>query len=420
MAANAAAAAAALPAGPPAVVVQFALSPALCTPDAVIDYSTSGGAKLFASSTKALPTEYDLKPEGLKLFLSQINDRSRVAGWSDILEIPVVLGAVPDVTVNLISQYGVVTMVQVRAHAESYNAVQCRTAQDTNQLYLCLMNSLTAEAQAKVSLRVKEYTFDEEKYVSGTCLLKIVIMESSIDTNATCRHIRERLGDLDAQMETLDSDIGLFNDYVNGLTISLQARGEITMDLLPNLFKGYKKASDQVFVTYIGKKQDDYDDGIVVTSASLMAAAKHKWRTMVEEGTWKAPSADSAKIIALEAQVKSLSKAKVTPKAKGDTKKPGDKGSPNKKKKDKKPDPEWMSKAPPEGQTTKTINGSEWTWCATHLAWGKHTDLACNVRLAAEAKAKAAGKSDAKSDTKALKISKALAAIANADDSDSA
>jgi hypothetical protein len=76
---------------------------------------------------------------------------------------------------------------EVRAYAALYYNTPARKAQDTGQLYLCVMNSLSAEAQNKVSLREKGYTFTDgdTTCVSGTCLLKIVIADASIGTNAT-------------------------------------------------------------------------------------------------------------------------------------------------------------------------------------------------------------------------------------------
>jgi hypothetical protein len=54
------------------------------------------------------------------------------------------------------------------------------------------------------------------EYVSATCLHKVVITESSMDTNATARHIRECMSGHSTYMVTVDSDIGMFNLYVNG------------------------------------------------------------------------------------------------------------------------------------------------------------------------------------------------------------
>jgi hypothetical protein len=312
-------------------------------------------------------------------------------------------------------------MVQVMDHAKSYSGTPTRAAQDTVQMYHCIMSSLTTEAQARVAIRAQDYTLGEE--VSGTCLLKVVISESSIDTRATARHIREKLGDLDTQMTLFDSDIGMFNGHVKALILALNARGEETMDLLPNLFKGYKKVADPVFVKYIEKKQDDYDDGDDVNSDNLMDAALLKWKTMVQEKTYKAPSEDSKKIIALEARVQVLSnkvsKTKPAPdKSKGDSKESpkGGKGGKGKKPKFKKEDPAWMTQAPKDGKTTRTVNGDEWIWCETHAAWGKHTKEACHKRLALSAKTAKGGKPKPKSDdddAPALSLSKALIAIAD-------
>jgi hypothetical protein len=96
----------------------------------------------------------------------------------------------------------------------------------------------------RISIHVNTYTFDNKKYVSGTCLLKAIIMEASIDTNATARRIRGKLSVLSTHMVTVDSDIGIFNHNVKCLISNLIARGEITRDLLfsrfilLNLFKG--------------------------------------------------------------------------------------------------------------------------------------------------------------------------------------
>ena len=57
-------------------------------------------------------------------------------------------------------------------------------------------------------------------------------------------------------MTSMDSGIEKFNLYVKKLRQNLHARGEITNDLLVNLFKGYKSDFDQAFVNYIQRKRD--------------------------------------------------------------------------------------------------------------------------------------------------------------------
>ncbi len=68
-----------------------------------------------------------------------------------------------------------------------------------------------------------DYTIDE--YKSGNLLLKVIIRESHIDTNATTSNIRTKLSSLDTYIHTIGQDITKFNGYVKLLIDSLQARG---------------------------------------------------------------------------------------------------------------------------------------------------------------------------------------------------
>ena len=79
-------------------------------------------------------------------------------------------------------------------------------------------------------------------------LLKVIIRESDVDTQATAAFIRQQLSSLDEYIGTVDSDIKKFNTHVKSLTRNLKRRRQQSTDVLANLFKGYKAASDKVFV----------------------------------------------------------------------------------------------------------------------------------------------------------------------------
>ena len=70
------------------------------------------------------------------------------------------------------------------------------------------------------------------------------------------------------------------------------ARRQRTEDLLVNLFKGYKAASDKKFVTYIEQKEDEYNEGKDIDAISLMELAETKYKTLLETDKWKQPSAE--------------------------------------------------------------------------------------------------------------------------------
>ena len=138
------------------------------------------------------------------------------------------------------------------------------------------------------------------KYSSRVALLKVIIRESHLDTNATTNSIRTKLSSLDMYITTVNSDIGRFSKYVKLLIQSLTAGNQGTSDLLINLFKGYSAVSDERFRTWLARKQDDHEEGEKLTLDMLMMAAKNKYNNMVEQEIWNAPTAEE-KIVTLEA-----------------------------------------------------------------------------------------------------------------------
>jgi hypothetical protein len=244
-----------------AAQVPFALAPALLDNN-IIDYSTAAGVKLYGKATEPLKDLYDGNEADLGLFLQQVKTRAEVFGWNHVLAVPPDL-ANPDETLDLIQHYGELTLEQVRAFAETYVNNQSRAAQDDAQLYQCLRKSLTKEAETNIVLFQEDYTIGER--TCGLALLKVIVREAYIDTNATILHIREQLNSLDMHIVKLEYDIEKFNSKVKTYQRGLAARGAITSDLLSNLFKAYKAVSDSEFVDYIKYQETKYDDGETIT-----------------------------------------------------------------------------------------------------------------------------------------------------------
>ena len=130
-----------------AQVPNFALAPALVGAD-VLDYTTSAGIKIYKAACDPLPHLFDCSPAGMKVFLSDLHDRAMTTGWDDILGIPTDPND-PTVLADLCESYGLVTIQQVRAHAATYVNAQSRAAQNSMQLYQCIMATLTKEGKDK-------------------------------------------------------------------------------------------------------------------------------------------------------------------------------------------------------------------------------------------------------------------------------
>jgi hypothetical protein len=101
-----------------AAQVPFALSPALVTNE-VINYSTSVGQKLYNAAVESLQDPDVGGEEGLHIFLEQLKTRAECMGWMTILDLPPDLAQLGEV-VNVISNYGQLSLQQIRDHAATY------------------------------------------------------------------------------------------------------------------------------------------------------------------------------------------------------------------------------------------------------------------------------------------------------------
>ena len=193
-------------------------------------------------------------------FLKTFCQRANEYGWdNDVTEVLMIPDdhQDPDSELRYLpTHYGEISLEAITRFEKSYLGSAQRSAQDSYMIHKCLMNSLSKEGKMKVESWESEYlvTNDEGTMVpSGNLLLKVIIRESHLDTNATTQSICMKLSNLDEYIVKIESNITKFNGYVKLLVNNLAARGQRTEDLLTHLFKGYQAASDKVFVRYINE-----------------------------------------------------------------------------------------------------------------------------------------------------------------------
>ena len=398
--------------------ITFSLTPA-CHTQGIIDYGTSEGIKIYSTATAKLSDElYDCDTMGLRSFLNLVRDRAVNHGWDKtVLLIPDDILTPDGESKYFMDSYSEISLQHLQGHVAVYYDQPIRAAQDAVQLYNCLMNSLSNIGQQKVSIHRDQYTVDGVN--NGVLLLKVIIQASHIDTNATTTWIRTELSNLDSYLPKIGHDITKLNEYVSTLLEQLYARGETTHDLFTNLLKGYKAAKDKKFVEYIEKKEEDYEDGTPITPQTLMELADNRFKVLKQKGVWNAPSPEEEKILALEAKIQKLERQAKTKKVNKDTfKKEKGKGNLKQKNKKQRQKPAWMLKPPAdhEKDKSKTVDGKEYWWCPKHKSWTRHKPNECQgVGLSPDSIKY--GKD--KEQQKKLKLTKALAAIAEEDSSDS-
>ena len=310
---------------------------------------------------------YDGSAEGLFPFLGLIKERARRFGWDQgIMQIPSPTGAAPRYLVN---HYGSITLTEIRRHENTYITQPTRDAQDTYLLYECLMNSLSPDANAKIDIWRDD--FWTNTLPSGNMLLKVIIRECHLDTNATVASIRQRLSSLDVYLPTIDYDIGKLNMYVKTLLDQLAARGETSTDMLSNLFTGYLAAKDRSFVAYIDKKLELYKE-TNITPNQLMLWARKKYDLLRDKGMWNTPTPEEEKILALTAQVNKMSAKLRAGKPKRESQ-----SEESEMKKKFKLKPDWFNKEPADPHTPITLNEKKWHWCGIKTG-GKCESYVCH------------------------------------------
>ena len=381
----------------------FALTPGHIT-QGVLDYSMSEGRKIYYKAVQPLLDEpYLAQPDQLGNFLNAVDDRAREYGWhgsvGGILHIP----EDPDKLItkydDFIARHGIVSLTRVRQAEEAYIDTPSRAAQDTTMLYYAIINSLSSSARNKIMIWRDQFTIGKNR--SGVALLKVLIRESHLDTNATTTSIRTKLSKLDIYIVTINSNVTKFNAYVKNLVEALAARGQKTTDLLTNLFKGYHTTSDETFTKYIERKQEAYEEGSSELSPdTLMELANNRYKSLVETEAWNAPSEMEEKLIALETQLGTMKKKfKPTQKGKGELNNKPKRG-PKKDSKKKKPCaiPDWMKKPPPASlaKIPVKIGDKEYYWCHASTGgkcggvWRRHKPSECKGISAATAKPESA------------------------------
>jgi len=379
------------PPPPPPAAAAFALAPG--ANDVRINYATREGQRLFEGATARLNHTFGLESNAIHSFCASVLDRAEMYGYNMEQGILMVPNAAGERT-NICSGYGRRTVDEVYADASTYCFLETRKAQDSANLYQCLIGSLTPEAQSRILQFHNEYTITQEAPVrqvrAGAVLFRVIVRESCIDTAFTAREVRLQLSSLDRYMVTCNHDIQLFNQHVRGLVMQLTARNEETTDLVTNLLKGYKECADKPFVDYVQRLEDRIDDGEVISSTTLMSRALTKYKVKKQRNEWQAPTEDDRKLIALQAAMQAMAATQLPRAAGSQQQQPPGQGAaaPVPTRRNRRQQEPWMKVAPAAGAPhTKIVNSITYYWCSKH-GWCKHLSEACrNIPTAEEQRA---------------------------------
>ena len=334
------------PLAPPA----FALGPGRY--HTVLDYDDPNtgatATKLYNKAISPLEEKFDGEADNLAVFLASVRDRARRFNWQRLITVPIDDGT----TQIILTHYGQVSLENTRTHVATYVNTPTRDVQDIDMFYYFLSDSLTNEFRTTVLLYADMYTVTNVPVASS--LLKQIIILTRVDNPASTMHIRETLIKSKSKLVTLQGNITEFNQWVRKQTGRLHAREQEVVDLLYYLWKAYKAAPDEEFVTYIKDLKSQCDDGrATFTAEDLMVRAENKYeaRLLDIDNAWGKPTEEQEKIVAMSAEINSLKKEQTN--ASGKTNKP--------KEKPKKQAPKKATSKKPNDNKKKKAN-DKWAW----------------------------------------------------------
>ena len=344
----------------------FALTPGLANPGQPWDYTSSEGLKIYThASAKLSDTPFNGGIKALKVLLVATGQRGEAYGWNELFTVSNQAAPIP-VNKNLLTQYGVLTNDNVRAHGTAIVGAANRLEQMSVQVKNAIMATLGPDMLIKLLARKDEYTVDVAgvSIAEGTMMIKVLTSIVFIQTRATITVIRNKLRELPALMKAEKSNITKFNSEVDDMITSLLAMDQECNDILSNLFGAYQAASDATFRKYIKDEEVKWENGetLVLTADQLMQKADARYKVLIEKKEWSKPTKEETDLMAMKAAIEL--EAHQT-----EVKKPG-------KKKDSKPtrtprenagEWDWKNHAPTANESKeKVFKGKTYVHCKFH------------------------------------------------------
>jgi len=412
------------------------------------DCSAKEGKKFHSMATLPLfgnNQTFDVEPSKFRTFVTKLAARCKDLGCMATgglcMVPPDAAHPLQGVPINSVEDFGRVKLDQIRAWETTFVAAAAgplgRLAQNSKVSFDALVNSLSTSGLARIEIWRHQCHIVIQGVVceSGGCLLKVIVRESHLDSNATVSAIRLQLSSLDEHVSQNGNDIVEFNSHVRSLMDGLAACGETTQDLLVNLFKGCKMCTDADFLSCITGLENQHEDGTSLLTSDLLVERTSnfcKKHLISTTNKWEECQNPSQELLAMQAQLDKLQKGVQEPSsAKQSTdddasqdKQDGGGGTKKPPKQPHQGKPGWLvsNDCPKKLHDVRSWGGTDWHWCDKAAGgkcdgmWAAHDPKDCLALRTKKSKNPSSGKEKKQAAKKALQ---AKLALLEADSSDS-
>ena len=106
--------------GAPAAPIKFATTPAMLRHEDILDYSSNMATMIYEDGCESLTMPFEMKSNGTVIYITELQAKLNRMGWhagtQQITRFPNGL----DTMVNIISEYGQITMTKLQAKCETF------------------------------------------------------------------------------------------------------------------------------------------------------------------------------------------------------------------------------------------------------------------------------------------------------------
>jgi len=337
--------------------------------DGAIDLNTKTGQSLWKEGIMALDTKFSGLSKDLTRFLADVKIRANKCRWTAILTID---------GKSLLTQYGEIHKAKVedaRVTREATAITSLATACpkiNSLMMYHFLYDSLGTVPQKKLSTKI------DDAHEDGPLLLKMILEDTFVGTQASTFSIKERFYDLN--LKRYKWNVQLMNQDVREKCADLVAAGHASdnTDIIISLFRAYNTSTNDEFKSSVNYWKNEWNSAVWTRPEELMSRADAKYFELRDLGIWGKKSAKDEQIVALTSQIEELKKGakKENIESKGEKKSKGKKDGENKV-------PKWKYDRSLSKTAEYVRNSKTYYWCTgpghnKKAMWVVHLPNSCD------------------------------------------
>jgi hypothetical protein len=172
-----------------------------------------------------------------------------------------------------------------------------------------ILNSLDKPSLSSLKLHEHKYLWKSasgKTFYDGPTMLQLLIDTAKPSLRTGVATLKQKLRG--SKLATFDNNVKKMTDKMQGTYNEIIRHGQTHEDFIHDLFNALLTSTNETFLNWVTRIQDNYETGTDVVPSTLIKDAVTKYNNMVEKGKWKSGESKDAKLVALTTQLDDLKK----------------------------------------------------------------------------------------------------------------